>query len=180
MIVPYKIAVEYGEICLFPIGFAAPCHDWTEDYVAQGFCWLETQAAFLTLQYDGVIEVTIQIESELELRPDAVRAIQVPIFVSEDSDLSIWPVSAMWFSIPAGEYCLVYQTGLKPFVSEERKKLGDFTAEWDDMWCVFTFIRQDNVEAKILRQDAKLNPPTPLYTTRRSPKSLIRRSPPPE
>jgi len=180
MVIPFQISVEHGEICLFPIGFVAPCHDWTEDDVAQGFCWHETQIAFLTLQYEGIIEVTVEIENELELRPDAIRTIQVPFFIREDSAISIWPVSAMWYSIPEGEYCLVYQIGLKPFISEERKKLGDFTPEWDDMWCVFTFIRQDNVEAKILRQDDKLNPPTPLFTRQRSPKPFILRSAPPE
>jgi hypothetical protein len=173
MIVPFKIGVEYGEICVFPTGYSAPCHDWTTDYLAQGFCWHESQTAFLTLQYDGVAEVTVQIENEVEVRPDAIRAIQVPIFVNEDSSLGLWPCTDMWFSIPEGEYCLVYQTGIKPFVSESDKKLGDFTAAWNDMWCVFTFVRADNVEAKILRRDEILNPPSPLFTTEYSPKSII-------
>ncbi len=177
MILPGKIEIQFGEISVFPVEFAAPCHDWTEDDVAQGFCWNGTQVAFLTLQYEGVLEVTIEIESKFELRRDAIRAIQVPIFIREDFDVAIWPNPKTWYSIPEGEYCLVFQTGLKPFISESRKKQGDFTAQWEHMWCVLTFIRRDKVKAKILRQDGKLNPPEQLFTVRPSRKPPIRRRP---
>lgn len=168
MILPYRMEIEFGEISVFSIGHEAPCHDWTGDYAAQGFCWLKTQIAFLTLLREGVLEVTVQIEDEVVLRPDALRAIQAPIFVAEDSPLGIWPNSSVWFEIPEGEYCLVYQTGLKPVILESQKKQGDYTVEWYDMWCVLTFVRQDNAEAKILRQDEKLSPAASLFTTDKS------------
>ena len=150
MILPYKIEVEYGEIYVIPEDVSPPCHDWIEDYIAQGFCWLETQVAFLTLQEKGLCEVTVEIADEIKIRPDAIRAIQVPFGLDEDSDVV---VSASSFkptcAIPKGEYCLIFQTGLK-----HQNRLRH---EWNEMWCSFTFIRRENeVQAKILRKDKHL------------------------
>jgi hypothetical protein len=163
MILPYRIEVEFGEVYVFPKDLIAPCHDWTEDYVAQGFCWLETQVAFLTLLKEGVCEITVEIASEVQLRSDAIRAIQVPFGLDESSDVAICATPYLpYFTIPKGEYRLIYQTGLK--------HKGDW---WTEMWCVFTFIRDDNAEAKILRRDGKLNPRKRLFTTHESSKPLI-------
>lgn len=176
MVLPHKMEVQFGDISIFDLGFVAPCHDWTEVEIDQGFCWNLTQVAFLTLQYKGELEVSVEIDDKVEIRPDAIRAIQVPFLVTEHSAISIWKSSDIWYEIPEGDYCLVYQTGLKPVVLEKSSGEGNSAPDWYDMWCTITFVPQANVEARILRRDAKISPLLPLITTEKSFKGLVRLS----
>jgi len=120
----------------------------------QGFAWRPGSVSFRTLIDGGACMTTLETKSELTLRSETLRAIQVPFTVPRKSLFrrvgrievgSIFDTKQL--EIAAGDYCLVFETGL--------------TGE-DQMWCGFSLMPQVAAAAAILRNDGLLSPPDSL------------------
>ena len=159
-----NVGVAYGQICVFHTTLVHPFNDWTETHIAQGFVWRPGSVSFGTLDNCGSCETIVQIRSDVALGRESVRAIQVPFSVPEACPVSVGSPcgSEDEIQIPVGEYRLIYETGLKPYEPPEGEELDEWTAELTEMWCRFTFCPSEEGEAKILRQDELLSPPSPL------------------
>ena len=161
VIAVFDVTVSYNTLCVFHEEIENPYNDWSEIHISQGFAWRSASVSFQGLKDAIGCEMTVQTDSQIRLRPDTVRAIGVPFSVSVSQQIIVGSImDETTVEIPSGDYCLVCELGLLPLKVET---CDDEILKWQDIWCVFTFVPCQNVEAKILRQDENLNPPSPLY-----------------
>src|ERR1700722_12280690 len=74
------VEVVQGVVCVFDRGMVSPFNDWSDGAYRQGFSWRPGSVSFRTLPDDDVarILVTVFVQTELQVRSDALRAIMVP------------------------------------------------------------------------------------------------------
>jgi Competence protein J (ComJ) len=129
-----------------------PYNDCLQQHIDQGFSWRPGSASFYTLVDAGNLPVEIRLADQVNLRPDAQRAILVPFTVSPIERIGVSDlVRDEFVDLAKGDYALVFETGLE-----------DEGAEWPTEWCRLTFIRDNAVEGRILRADASMSPSYPL------------------
>ena len=165
VIASLKVLISYNTLCVFHAEIENPYNDWNETHIYQGFAWRPESVGFFGLENASDCDMTVQTDSQINLRPDTVRAIQVPFSVSAGQQVIVGSLmDETTIDVPAGDYCLVCELGLLPLTVETSNDPDDDEVlEWQDIWCVFTFVPCQNAQAKILRQDKELSPPTPLY-----------------
>ena len=160
VIATLEVLVSYNTLCVFHAEIENPYNDWREIHVEQGFAWRPESVGFCGLENASDCDMTVQTDSQINLRSDAVRAIQVPFSVAAGQKIIVGSIlDETTIDVAPGGYCLVCELGLLPLKVENRD--GDLL-EWQDIWCVFTFVPCENADAKILKQDSELRPPTPL------------------
>ncbi len=143
----FNVFISYSQIAVFPGQLEQPFNDWTREHVKQGFAWRPESVSFATLTESGNAQISWDLKSEFRLRPDTVRAIQVPFFVP-DGSIEIASISdGQEIPFERGQYLLVFETGLN----------DDGT-----MWCCFSFVKSPSATAAILKLDKDIVPPSPL------------------
>lgn len=78
----YNFGIFYHQLIVFDETVAPLPNDWREQHVAQGFAWRPSTVSFATLGDLGDLRVEVRVADELDVLPDAVRAIVVPFTVS--------------------------------------------------------------------------------------------------
>jgi hypothetical protein len=147
-----EIGISYSQIAAFDPAMDKPFNDWSDQHVAQGFAWRPGSVSFGTLESGGKAHVSVRllVEESFQPKEDAARAIQVPFTVSLKNEVEIASIaSGQRLEIPSGEYCLIFETGLRR----------------DQMWCWFTFKKQVDAVPRILRADDELTPPEQFVMT---------------
>jgi hypothetical protein len=143
----FDIFISYSQIAVFPGGLEQPFNDWTREHVNQGFAWRPEAVSFKTLQESGNARISWELKSEISIRPDAIRAIQVPFFVPSGSIEIASITDGQEMPFPEGEYLLVFETGL---------------GEGGVTWCCFSFVKDSSATAAVLKIDKDLAPHMPL------------------
>lgn len=144
----FRLFVTYSQIAVFNSDLEVQTNDWKDVHVAQGFAWRPGSVSFGTLVDSYPLYVEVQQATGVELRPETVRAIVVPFFVSPAGHVGLSDMgNDVSTAIPPGPYALVFETG---YVSNDIE---------DGTWVRLSFIPQSNVEPAILRVDEGLNPP---------------------
>jgi len=121
-----------------------PFNDWNEQHLAQGFSWRAGSISFKTPLRDGEIDVTVDLISNVVIRPDATRAIVVP-FTTWGGLVEISSIAqSEVIDIPPGRYAVLFQSGV-------RNKRS---------WCTIGLLESTitPVEPIILRGDEDLDP----------------------
>jgi hypothetical protein len=154
-----SIGVFYSTVYIYDCSVRGFAENSIKDvHCQQGFSWLPSSVAFFSIHDVGDWSTDVFLDEPVQLAVDAVRAIQVPFSVCGDQGLKIEDGCVLnIIQIPAGNYALVVEQGyLGP-------PPGDIETGETKMWCRLWFNRtKDNVEAKILIQDAELQPHYPL------------------
>ena len=72
--------VSYSQISLFR-NEEHLFNGWTDEHVAQGFAYRKGHVSFGVPDHDGQVKIEFRIEPSYELKPQVLRAIQVPFSV---------------------------------------------------------------------------------------------------
>ena len=78
----YNFGIFDHQLVVFDESTAPVPNDWREQHVAQGFTWRPGTVSFATLGDLGNLRVEVRVAEDLDVLPDAVRAIVVPFAVS--------------------------------------------------------------------------------------------------
>ncbi len=157
-----ELIISYNQISVFDFEIKKPFSDWDEDHIRQGFAWRSGSVSFVTID-SGPVKLEIVSAETPSIRDDAVRAIQVPFFVSPSEKIGIAsPFDEYMIQVRQGQYKLVFETG------------HDFNMQ---MWIRFIFITSDHPTAKILKSDSIMRPDEHLRMTAAIP-GLRERVPP--
>lgn len=144
----FELGISYGQITVFDSALEKPFNEWTDRHFAQGFTWRPRSVSFRTLDNVGLAAVMLEVKARGTLRPDTLRAIQVPFSVPSSGIVEVASIGdSRQVQVSEGDYCLVYETGLD---------------DKDEMWCSFSFIEAKEVQSLILKNDGELHPLTPL------------------
>ncbi len=148
----YNFGIFYHQLIVFDETAAPVPNDWREQHVAQGFAWRPGTVSFATLGDLGDLRVEVRVADDLEVLPDAVRAIVVPFAVSPPGRVGLSDtVNEVSTHVAPGEYALLGEMGyLREGEGEEAE------------WCRLTFVSRRNVRPEILRVDEALSPQYPL------------------
>jgi hypothetical protein len=131
--------VSYNQISIFKSGLEDPFNDWNDDHVAQGFSWRKESVSFKTISESGNVYIYVQIEDRITIYDNCLRAIMVPFELDDSNFAEIASITeSLEIEIPKGKYNLIFQTG--KFDNNEE-------------WCLFSFSKDENNEAKILKAD---------------------------
>ena len=148
VVAPFELEVLYSQIAVFHAGLESPFNDWTQMHVDQGFSWRPESVSFRTLNESGKARIYVMKPNHWALRSDSVRAIQVPFTVPESNLVEIASIiESKIVEIASGSYELLFETGLE---------------EIGRMWCQFSFVRNKNPTARILKADEQLKVPEHL------------------
>jgi hypothetical protein len=138
----FQIYISYSQITVCRSGLESPFNNWAPAHVDQGFAWRPESVSFKTLNETGIAAVSVAIENHFNLRPDSIRAIQVPFTIPMGANVEIASITeSKEFKIEPGEYALIFEIGL---------------AKEDTMWCRFTFQRSKVATFKIVLADPGL------------------------
>ena len=148
----YNFGIFYHQLVVFDESTAPVANDWREQHVAQGFTWRPGTVSFATLGDLGDLRVEVHIVDDIDVLPDAVRAIVVPFAVSPPGRVGLSDtVNEATTRVPPGEYTLLWQIG---YLNEEEGKEAE--------WCRLTFVTSPDTQPEILRADELLSPEYPL------------------
>ena len=148
----YNFGIFYHQLIVLDESTAPVPNDWREQHVAQGFTWRLGTVFFATLGDLGDLRVEVRVAEDLDVLPDAVRAIVVPF--------AVWPPGRVGLSdtvddvttrVPPGDYALLCEIG---YLSEEEGEVAE--------WCHHTFAPRRDVQPEMLRADELLSPEYPL------------------
>ena len=138
----FEIDVSHLQIAIFHAGLENPFNQWTQAHTDQGFSWRPESVSFRPLD-DGKAATYVETVRELALRPDTIRAIQVPFRVPENDLIEIGSIiESRVIEMKPGTYQLLYQTGFD---------------KQDVMWCEFGFRETEKPTFQILRADEELS-----------------------
>lgn len=147
----FRLHISYSQIAVFCAGLQAPFSDWTQGHVDQGFAWRPESVSFKCLSETGEVVVSVTIKDQLVLRPDTIRAIQVPFIVPPSNQIEIASITdGAKTEISQGAYLLIFETGI---------------SSAGIMWCDFSFIESKESSFAILRVDNELHPSAKLVLT---------------
>ncbi len=148
----YNFGIFYHQLIVFDETAAPVPNDWRAQHVSQGFTWRPGTVALATLGDLGDLRMEVRVADDLDMLPDAVRAIVVPFAVSLPGRVGLSEtVNEVTTRVPPGEYALLCEMG---YLSEEEGEEAE--------WCRLTFVPNRNVRPKILRADESLSPQYPL------------------
>ncbi len=148
----YNFVILYHQLIVFDESTAPVPNDWQEQHTAQGFTWRPGTVSFGTLGDLGSLRVEVRVADELDVLPDAVRAIVVPFAVSPPGRVGLSDTAIdVTTHVPPGEYALLCEMG---YLSKEKGEEAE--------WCRLTFVPSRNVQPEILRADELLSPQYPL------------------
>lgn len=148
----YNFGIFYHQLIVSDQSTAPVPNDWREQHVAQGFTWRPGTVSFATLGDLGDLRVEVRVADDLDVLPEAVRAIVVPFAVSPPGSVGLSDtVDEVTTRVPPGEYALLCEMG---YLSEEEGEEAE--------WCRLTFAPRRDVQPEILRADELLSPEYPL------------------
>jgi hypothetical protein len=108
----YYFAILYHQLIVFGESTAPVANDWQEQHVAQGFAWRPGIVSFATLGDLGELRVEVRVADDLDVLPEAVRAIVVPFAVSPPGRVGLSDtVDDVTTRVPPGEYALLCEIG---------------------------------------------------------------------
>jgi Competence protein J (ComJ) len=142
----FETDILYSQIALFQFGIENPFNDWNETHVDQGFAWRDGSVSFGTLSSDVDCKITVNIMEKIEIEHDIIRAIVVPFKVKKGGIEIGSVMETITIDIPEGTYELL-------FTAKSVNNKECYT---------FSFIENENPNAKVLRADDELNLPTSL------------------
>jgi hypothetical protein len=141
----------------------------TEQHYRQGFAWSPYEIDYMIdcsedlEAYSGSFE--IHLSEVIDILPSTTRAILLPFTVGSKGIILSDPVgSSLKFSIPVGDYALVFE--FKP--RDDLEYINSAAYEEDvssglvQIWGRFTFVPQQNVEPAILKADEFIDATYPL------------------
>ena len=141
-VVCFELVILYRQIAVFQGGLENPFNDWNDQQWFQGFSWRFESVSFVMPDDDVKAKIYLCVSSQLELRSDAIRTIEVPFTVLENEVIEIASITqGELFKIKRGSYSLLFETGFD---------------DEDVMWRQFSFRECDNPIAKILRADEEM------------------------
>jgi hypothetical protein len=147
------LTISYSQLAVFHSGLKHPFPDWKPEHVAQGFAWMDGSVSFGTLS-DSTCEIKVEQAGQVEEKEEAVRSIVVPFTVGEETVSVASVMSAeLRYPLPPDRYELVFHAIPLEKVSDS----GLFRVRYE-----LVFVKSDTPRARILKQDAELNPPDPL------------------
>ena len=148
----YNFGIFYHQLIVFDESPAPVPNDWREQHVAQGFTWRPGSVSFATLGDLGDLRVEVGVADDLDVLPDAVRAIVVSFAVSPPGHVGLSDtVDDVTTRVPPGDYALLCEIG---YLSEEEGEVAE--------WCHHTFAPRRDVQPEMLRADELLSPEYPL------------------
>ena len=148
LVAALDLFVLYYQIVVYDADGDGLFNDWRPEHAQQGFSWRPGNVSFGT--FDTLtMRIEVYLAEGVHLRRDTKRAIRVPFTVTRRSKVKIAVITEeRSISVPPGEYALTYEHGL------------DESGEC--MWCVFTFVPDENAQPAVLIADSELSPPSPL------------------
>lgn len=157
--------LDYGmvDVCIEDVTCGESL-DWTDRHFAQGFAWRQGIVGFLTPNNFGTIQVHIWHRITAAIRPDAIRAIRVPLAIPANGQVKVrcgWGLSDALqpsYPLPAGEYALHFSVGHDPALETAE----DREAYLRGFWCDLTFVLVDAAEPGVIKADEDLSPTYPL------------------
>jgi len=151
----YNFGIFYHQLIVFDESTAPVPNDWREQHVAQGFSWRPGTVSFATLGDFGDLRVEVRVADNLDVLPEAVRAVVVPFAVLPPGRVGLSDtVDDVTTRVPPGHYALLCEIG---YLSEKEGEEAE--------WCQLTFAPRRDVQPEILlRADELLSPQYPLMT----------------
>ena len=148
-----SVNVSYGQFAIFASALRQPFNDWTDKHLTQGFAWRPGSVSFRAMVEAGLHSVEIEIAEHVgTLRPDVVRAIDVPFDVPADGAIEIGSISdTVPLSLPAGSFLLRCEFLRPSSDASERVRL--------------VFARKDRPRFAVVRADQSLSYDGELLTT---------------
>jgi hypothetical protein len=145
----------------------------------QGFAWMPGTVNFNVSDAEGELGnalVEVYLSDHIELRPDTLRAIQVPFSVGDAgisifndgkivagtaTQLSTW--RNIMIPVPPSQYALIFEMKFPDddeYVEERELERREYFSGpyFRDVYCRLTFVPQENPEPAILRADSYLAP----------------------
>ena len=148
----HNFGIFYHQLIVFDESAAPVPNDWREQHVAQGFSWRPGTVSFATLGDFGDLRVEVRVADDLDVLPEAVRAIVVPFAVLPPGRVGLSDtVDNANTRVPPGDYALLCEMG---YLSEEEGEEAE--------WCQLTFAPRRDVQPEILRAGELLSPQYPL------------------
>lgn len=147
------IEVSYTQICVFDSGMETPFNDWTDAHVAQGFAWRPGSVSFGTLMSSGSVDIeVIVLDRPFSEFSEALRVISVPFEVPASGGIEIASIGdSEAISLEPGNYELIFE---------------HFLNADGDMGARFSFRpTREVIQARIIRADKELSPPSELVMT---------------
>ncbi len=143
----FVVDVSYSQIALFDGRQQSPFNDWSDRHILQGFSWREGSSSFKTLIESGPMAVEIATFGRVALADGSTRAISVPFRCDEGARIEVATITESHpIDLAPGQYQLVFETG----VSSE------------GCWSRFAFIRDGDMQPRLLVEDRELDPTYPL------------------
>lgn len=138
---PISLLVSYSQISIFDGTLENPFNNWTEQHVRQGFSWRDGSVSFKTLIESGQLEVRILYVRKFFPDASSLRTISVPFVCQEGARIEIATITESHpVPLEAGEYQLVYETGLSESIC----------------WCRFSLVSNGSLEPRVIIRDAEL------------------------
>ncbi|MEQ1544410.1 hypothetical protein [Methyloglobulus sp.] len=162
-LVSFVIGISYSTAYIYDCTQEGEYHllDDIDTYCGQGFKWQPGCLTLFAIHGSGYWNFEVFLEERVQPSTNAARTIQMPYVVSDDRGLTVEEGGGGntymdIIKIPVGYYSLIVEQGFngQSQTDEEKDELG--------IWCRLWFTQADNVEPKILVQDAELNPHYPL------------------
>ena len=160
LLASFKLFSQYSSVDMSDASCENSYHKWTQQQVEQGFSWYPRSVAFGLLIDCGEVRVEVWRADDVSITPQAKRAIVVPFTVGPAAQVVISDlVNGQAVSVPEGFYALVYEIG---YNDEDvvYHDVGQVMAI--NMWCRFSFIPAESLQAKVLRADPELSHTYPL------------------
>lgn len=144
-IASFELSFSYAQLAVFNPKLTNPFNSWQPHHFAQGFSWRPESVSFRLLDEFGLAQIKVLLSSQIEIDPEAIRAILVPFSVDLSNVVEIASVDhdSKEVHVSKGEYALVFETG--------------YNAN-GKIWCHFTFTpSKTQVPPKIIRADSGLS-----------------------
>jgi hypothetical protein len=143
----FESDILYSQLAVFQYGLENPFNDWNDTHVNQGFAWREGSVSFGTLSDDEECKITVRVTDKKEVDTDAIRAIAVPFYISNKGIEIGSIIETKAIDIEEGMYELLFT------VKRLENGLGHYS---------FSFTKNNNPTANIIKVDEELNPPSVL------------------
>ena len=170
LLASFKLSSNYSSLNISDASCENPYPEWTQQQVEQGFSWCPRSVAFGLLIDCGEVRVEVWRADDVSITPQAKRAIVVPFTVGPAAQVVVSDlVDGQAVSVPEGFYALVYEIGY----NDENVVYNDVGQVMAiNMWCRFSFIPAESVQAEVLRADPVLSPIYPLVITDTPPQAM--------
>ncbi|MBA2174875.1 competence protein [Halobacillus locisalis] len=145
--ITFESDILYSQIAVFQYGLENPFNDWNDTHVNQGFAWRKGSVSFGTMSDDEECKITVRVSDVKEVDTDAIRAITVPFYISNKGIEVGSIIETKAIDIEQGMYELLFTV----------QRLGNGLDHY-----TFSFMKNDNPLAKIIKADEELNPPSVL------------------